>query len=70
LAIWYMTRKIERTQLQEKGLKILLAMVFVQFILGVLTLIYAVPLWLGIAHQIGAFILLATMTFTLHRFTK
>ncbi|WP_228235430.1 COX15/CtaA family protein [Allomuricauda sp. M10] len=70
LAIWFKTRKIERTFLQEKGLKILLAMVFVQFILGVLTLIYAVPLWLGIAHQIGAFILLATMTFTLHRFTK
>jgi Uncharacterized protein required for cytochrome oxidase assembly len=70
LAIWFKTRKIECTSLQEKGLKILLAMVFVQFILGVLTLIYAVPLWLGIAHQIGAFILLATMTFTLHRFTK
>jgi len=70
LAIWFKTRKVERTPLQEKGLKILLAMVFVQFLLGVLTLIYAVPLWLGIAHQIGAFFLLATMTFTLHRFTK
>ncbi len=70
LAIWFKTRKVERTSLQEKGLKILLAMVFVQFILGVLTLIFAVPLWLGITHQIGAFILLATMTFTLHRFTK
>lgn len=70
LAIWFKTRKIERTPLQEKGLKVLLAMVFVQFLLGVLTLIYAVPLWLGIAHQIGAFFLLATMTFTLHRFTK
>ncbi|RIV69870.1 COX15/CtaA family protein [Flagellimonas aequoris] len=70
LAIWFKTRKIERTPLQEKGLKVLLAMVFVQFLLGVFTLIYAVPLWLGIAHQIGAFFLLATMTFTLHRFTK
>lgn len=70
LAMWFKTRKIERTPLQEKGLKVLLAMVFVQFLLGVLTLIYAVPLWLGIAHQIGAFFLLATMTFTLHRFTK
>ncbi|RIV45333.1 COX15/CtaA family protein [Flagellimonas pelagia] len=70
LAIWFKTRKVERTPLQEKGLKVLLAMVFVQFLLGVLTLIYAVPLWLGIAHQIGAFFLLATMTFTLHRFTK
>ncbi|MHA7830538.1 MAG: COX15/CtaA family protein [Flagellimonas sp.] len=68
--IWYRTRKIQTTSLQEKGLKALLALVFVQFLLGVLTLIYAVPLWLGVAHQIGAFFLLAAMTFTLHRFAK
>jgi len=68
--IWFKTRKISTTPLQEKGLKVLLALVFVQFLLGVLTLIYAVPLWLGIAHQIGAFFLLAAMTFTLHRFAK
>lgn len=68
--IWFKTGQAKRTALQEKGLKMLLALVFVQFVLGVLTLIYAVPLWLGIAHQIGAFFLLAAMTFTLHRFTK
>ncbi|MBO0341669.1 MAG: COX15/CtaA family protein [Bacteroidota bacterium] len=68
--IWFRTRKMETTALQEKGLQSLLALVFVQFLLGVLTLIYAVPLWLGIAHQIGAFFLLAAMTFTLHRFSK
>ena len=68
--IWYRTRKIQTTSLQQKGLKALLALVFVQFLLGVLTLIYAVPLWLGVAHQIGAFFLLAAMTFTLHRFAK
>jgi len=68
--IWFKTRKVERTPLQEKGLKLLLALVGLQFVLGVLTLTYAVPLWLGIAHQIGAFFLLAAMTFTLHRFTK
>jgi cytochrome c oxidase assembly protein subunit 15 len=38
--------------------------------LGVLTLIYSVPLWLGLTHQIMAFILLATMTYTLHRLSK
>jgi cytochrome c oxidase assembly protein subunit 15 len=70
LWIWFRTRKVERTPIQENGLKTLLALVFLQFVLGVLTLIYAVPLWLGIAHQIGAFFLLAAMTFTLHRFTK
>ncbi len=68
--IWVRTRKIQRTPLQEKGLQSLVVLVFLQFVLGVLTLIYAVPLWLGIAHQIGAFFLLAAMTFTLHRFSK
>lgn len=70
LWIWFKTRKVERTAIQENGLKSLLVLVFVQFLLGVLTLIYAVPLWLGITHQIGAFFLLAAMTFTLHRFTR
>lgn len=68
--IWYRSRKIELTDLQKKAIDSLLILVFVQFILGVLTLIYAVPLWLGVAHQVGAFFLLTAMTFTLHRFTR
>ena len=43
---------------------------FIQFILGIFTLLFHVPLWLGLAHQIMAFFLLTAMTFTLHRFTK
>ncbi|WP_222984685.1 COX15/CtaA family protein [Flagellimonas meishanensis] len=70
LAIWYKTRKTGRTSWQEKGIQSILILVLLQFLLGVLTLIYAVPLWLGVAHQIGAFFLLAATTFTLHRFTK
>nr|WP_299069753.1 COX15/CtaA family protein [uncultured Allomuricauda sp.] len=68
--IWYRTRKLVLTPLQDKGIKLLLILVSLQFLLGVLTIIYAVPLWLGVTHQIGAFFLLAAMTFTLHRFTK
>lgn len=68
--LWYKTRKIVKSPLQDKGIKSLLILVCLQFLLGIFTLIYAVPLWLGIAHQIGAFFLLAAMTFTLHRFTK
>ncbi|NAY90377.1 heme A synthase [Muricauda sp. JGD-17] len=68
--IWFRTRRTSRTPWQNKGLQSVLVLVFIQFLLGVLTLVYAVPLWLGVAHQIGAFFLLAAMTFTLHRFTK
>lgn len=70
ILLWFRSRKVERTRLQIRGIKTLLILVFLQFLLGVLTLVLAVPLWLGLAHQIGAFFLLAAMTFTLHRFTK
>ena len=68
--IWYSVRNLKLTPLQHKGIQSLLVLVLFQFLLGILTLIYAVPLWLGVAHQIGAFFLLTAITFTLHRFTK
>jgi cytochrome c oxidase assembly protein subunit 15 len=55
---------------QKKGINGLLFLVLVQFALGVFTLLLSVPLWLGLAHQINAFFLLATMTYTLHRLSK
>ena len=70
IAIYSKTKKINLTPYQQKGIKALLILVFVQFILGVLTLLMHVPVALGVAHQIGAFFLLSAMTFTLHRFTK
>lgn len=68
--IWYRSKKLSLNSLQHKAIDFLLVMVFVQFLLGIFTLLYAVPLWLGVAHQVGAFFLLAAMTFTLHRFTR
>ncbi|MEJ2113799.1 MAG: COX15/CtaA family protein [Flavobacteriaceae bacterium] len=68
--VWRKSRKINLTSYQSHGVNLLLIMVGLQFLLGVLTLILQVPVWLGIAHQIGAFILLSFITFTLHRFSK
>ena len=68
--IWFKSKKKTTTVLQQKGIQAILILVGLQFILGVLTILFAVPLWLGIAHQIGAFFLLTAMTFTLHRFSK
>ncbi|REG87221.1 COX15/CtaA family protein [Winogradskyella sediminis] len=70
LAIWYKAKRLSLSSWQTKGINTLLIMVGVQFLLGVLTLVLAVPVWLGVLHQVGAFILLSAMTFTLHRFTK
>ena len=64
------SRKFTLDKTQGSGIKTLLVFGFIQFILGVFTLLFHVPLWLGLAHQIMAFFLLTAMTFTLHRFTK
>ena len=68
--LWYKSRKVILAQAAKNGITALILLVFFQFALGVFTLLYAVPLWLGLAHQIGAFFLLTAMTFTLHRLSK
>ena len=70
LSIWYKAKRMQLSSWQVKGVNSLLVMVGVQFLLGVLALIFAVPVWLGVLHQVGAFILLSAMVFTLHRFSK
>ena len=70
IAIWQKSKKLQLTSLQSNGIFSLLIVVGIQFLLGVFTILYQVPVWLGVAHQVGAFILLSSMIFTLHRFTK
>ncbi|MFI0427877.1 COX15/CtaA family protein [Mariniflexile sp. HMF6888] len=70
VVIWLKSKKLTLTKIQTKSIHVLLLMVGVQFLLGVFTIILQVPVWLGVAHQIGAFFLLSIMTFTLHRFSK
>ena len=68
--IWYKAKKENISKYQLVGVNSLLIMVGVQFLLGVFTILLHVPVWLGVAHQVGAFILLSTIIFTLHRFSK
>ncbi len=68
--IWWKSRKLIRTTLQQKSINMLLLLVLLQFVLGVFTLLLRVPVVLGVLHQVVAFFLLAAMTFTLHRFSK
>lgn len=70
LFLYFKSKKFTLTNQQQNGLNLLVVIVFLQFLLGVFTLLFSVPLWLGLTHQIMAFILLATMTYTLHRFSK
>ena len=68
--LYIKSRKQTLSKVQNNGIGILLVLVFVQFILGVFTLLYGVPVWLGLIHQVSAFLLLSAMTFTLHRLSK
>ncbi|WP_397363343.1 COX15/CtaA family protein [Olleya sp. R77988] len=70
LLIYFRGKKLVENNYQRRALNVLISLVFLQFILGVFTLLLQVPVWLGVAHQIGAFLLLTAMTFTLHRFSK
>lgn len=70
LFLYYKSRKFTLTKPQQYGLTALVLIVFLQFGLGVFTLLYSVPLWLGLTHQVVAFFLLTAMTYTLHRFSK
>lgn len=70
LALYFKSKKYTLSLPQKKGINTLVVVVFLQFALGVFTLLYHVPLWLGLAHQIMAFFLLTAMTFTLHRLSK
>ena len=70
LLLYFKSKKFTLDNGQKTGINLLLIIVFLQFALGVFTLLYGVPLWLGLIHQINAFFLLSAMTFTLHRLSK
>ena len=70
IAIWYKTKNTMLTTWQTKGINGLVIVVGIQFFMGILTLLLAVPVWLGVLHQVAAFVLLSFMIFTLHRFSK
>lgn len=70
LYLFFAAKNMVTTPQQKKGLNALVVIVFIQFALGVFTLLLRVPLWLGLAHQVVAFFLLTAMTYTLHRFSK
>ena len=70
LALFIQSKKHTLTLQQKTGINVLVIIVFLQFTLGVFTLLYSVPLWLGLTHQVVAFFLLTAMTYTLHRLSK
>ena len=69
--IWYKSNKLKLSLSQHRAVTFLIYGVTIQFILGVLTLLYQVPVVLGVLHQTGAFFLFATCLYLIfHTFRK
>ena len=62
-------RKHMLDQLQKRAMNFLVIAVSLQFLLGIFTLLYAVPISLGLLHQLGAFVLLGSTIFAWNRFS-
>lgn len=72
LALWIMLgyvrlMKESLSASQKKSTGYLLGMLSVQFFLGVLTILMSVPIVLGVLHQFGALLLLASVMYLIHR---
>ena len=64
------SRQSEMLNIQTIAINSLSIIVLLQVVLGIFTLTYGVPIWLGVIHQLGAFILLANTVFCLFIFKK
>jgi heme a synthase len=67
LSLPFVARRHELTDNQKRGLNLLTNVVAIQFLLGMFTILYAVPLSLGLLHQLGAFFLFASAIFFYHQ---
>lgn len=69
--IWYRSNKLNLNKQQHRGITFLIYGVTIQFILGIITLLYGVPVIMGTLHQTGAFFLFAATIYLLfHLFNK
>ena len=70
LFVWGKSRKMELSKFQRRASNFMLSVVVVQFLLGIITLMYAVPVTMGVLHQTGAFFLFASSLFFIHSLWK
>lgn len=61
----WMTNELNYSQWM--AVKMVTLFLTIQFLIGIFTLLYGVPILLGVLHQMGAFFLFASMLYLLHR---
>ena len=68
--MFFHAKKINLSKLETTTINVLLIIIILQVVLGIFTLLHGVPIWLGVIHQLGAFILLGTTVLCLFLFKK
>ena len=68
--IWIRSNRLKLSIQQYKGVTWLIYLTTLQIILGIFTLLYTVPVVLGVLHQTVAFMLVATFLFLLFQFSR
>ncbi len=66
--IWIRSNKLKLSVWQQKGVSWLVYFTTLQIMLGIFTLLYSVPVLLGVAHQTAAFFLFAVFLYVLFHF--
>ena len=64
------SQSIKLSTAQMNAMQLVVTVIIFQFVLGVFTLLYGVPLVLGVLHQAGAFLLFTSVIYLLHRLKK
>ena len=70
IAIYVVGRRAPMSPRRRSSLDVLLAMVGIQFVLGVTTVLFSVPITVAALHQLGACVLLLALLRALHAFTR
>lgn len=65
--LWYSGRRSANAN-QLRGLNLTMILVLLQFTLGVLTILYGVPISIAVAHQFGALGLLSASVYTVYQY--
>lgn len=68
--IWLKGKKIGLSAIQKKASNLILITIAIQFLSGLFTLLYAVPVSLGVLHQFGAILTLLAVFFFLFTISK
>jgi len=68
--VWIKSNRLTLNKFQYNGITMLIYGITIQFLLGIFTLIYQVPIVLGVLHQTGAFFLFAVCIYLIFHFRK